>query len=1356
VIFKVNLSDFSYKANITFSTGQNGAAAAALDPVRHIAYFGTYSGQIVKIDLTTFQEMASLSPGLGSVASAAIDPQGGFAYFGTSSTPGNIIKIRLSDFSINQTLNLGRLGGASSAVIDPANGYGYFGTSGCGLGIFTPSPPTVIVKVRLSDLNLNKTEQLTIPATEKCIFSADIDPTGGFAYFIENGYSGNALIRIRLSDFSLAGPLSPGPANMVSSVVLDLARGVAYVGEGSAGFSTIRLSDYNQIGFVSAYSQSLRLLNQLAAALDETTGYAYFTASTFGNNFRTTGVIVRLSPASLPTNDFSLNPSPSTISFQEGSVGAAYIFADSNNYTGTISLTATVGSSYALNPTTTILTPSVDLIRNGENSSILAISAAIQDDIPTSTFVVTVTGTSGGMSREVSLYVTINRPPLPYELYVSPESFGFHPGSTYFPTVSIAIQTHNPNPFTGTINLTASINPLLPNGPQISVNPSTVNVPANWVAGYTGISWVFISTNSSTATGQYEIDVRANSVGVSQTAAFCLLIVSGGTSKFCVLSNPNRLAIGPGQSTTSTLTLYKTSGLINNTYLGKVNLSASVASGPSVNEITTTLSSAVFDLPYALPGPQKLESVLSATASPNALPGDYMIRITATNGTLAGSVDIPLTVETSPVQGIPGLLYGDWARYQISAALKSTSPSFPPIPGVSEYLNAYGASLRVAATIGNETAGLLSTGYINGTERVQSINGNTISESGSLFPWIIGSSITFNTTASRVFAGASRLATILDLTANNLGITATGSWTWDYKTGVLLDYRLTVQGTGPYGAVDASVHVSMIDTNLWKPTLPYFTLRPSTRFLTINEFTSTDTKITLNSTGSFSGPVTLTAQPLPSNPSLSLSINNSVILQSNRASNVTLTINSSTLGRFIILVNATDGAEFQFVLLGITVVHVAPITLAISVGPNPAMTGQTVTLSYRITSITTVTTLPRITIDWGDGTITTPDPSSTSDSHVYTFTQFSQSHTYTINVTATNSFGSASATTNETVNDRPPLLAITGLSSPAHPGQLVRLNFTATDPDGTVTATWVDWGDGSKPDLIFQETSSSMCPPLNPGLGIIGFCTIWPGELIFAQSQDPSTIVNGSIIVFRPYLSAPDYFVVHRVIKIIPPTGSQYNEYTFLTQGDANPLPDAWTLTASQIVAVYDYTLTPVTIPGGRYDTHSYPNLDKSLSQTYTIRLNATDDSGSHSYLTTTETINDLLPTAKIDSISDNQIAIGGTVHLTFSTSDSDGSVSSIRIDWGDGTIISLPGSATTSAHTYDSRGTFTISVSATDNSGSTSQPATSTVRVILLPPYNVSTILGLAPALFYGAIGAIIVAIALIASTLLKMRKKT
>ncbi len=73
---------------------------------------------------------------------------------------------------------------------------------------------------------------------------------------------------------------------------------------------------------------------------------------------------------------------------------------------------------------------------------------------------------------------------------------------------------------------------------------------------------------------------------------------------------------------------------------------------------------------------------------------------------------------------------------------------------------------------------------------------------------------------------------------------------------------------------------------------------------------------------------------------------------------------------------------------------------------------------------------------------------------------------------------------------------------------------------------------------------------------------------------------NGSIIVFRPYPSQPDFLVVHRVrqVNIVNQTGKGY---FFVTQGDnyvTNPGPDSWPgypngVPYSSVVGTYQYTI---------------------------------------------------------------------------------------------------------------------------------------------------------------------------------------
>ena len=450
---------------------------------------------------------------------------------------------------------------------------------------------------------------------------------------------------------------------------------------------------------------------------------------------------------------------------------------------------------------------------------------------------------------------------------------------------------------------------------------------------------------------------------------------------------------------------------------------------------------------------------------------------------------------------------------------------------------------------------------------------------------------------------------------------------------------------------------------------------------------------------------------------------------------------------------------FHPTMVGSLVVQdVPPLPLTIiGVSPNPAFTGTTVTLTYTVADPIALTGL---SIDWGDGTVTHPRITSTSDTHIYTMTRFTQSQTYTINVTATNSAGQTFATVIETVNDRATTLTITNLSpNPAKTGQSVDLNFTASDPDGTVEATWIDWGDGTLPDLILNETSSSMCQRLNPSLGLSS-CTLAPGDLLFSQPADPASIINGSIIIFQPYPATPYYLVAHRVIRIIQASDSSYNQITFWTKGDANNVMDPWNqpnggVPASQVVAVYRNSLPSPSPSSGRYDTHTYSSIADSLSKTFTIKVNATDNSGLASSQAQSETINDRPPVLNISTPSSSSTTIGQPITISFSSTDPDGAISSFTVNWGDGSSPdTLPASATSDTHSYNQAGSFKITVAATDNSGSTSAILSSplTIAAPSTPASPAATILGLASTEFCILTGIIVAAIA--AATFLVLKR--
>lgn len=107
------------------------------------------------------------------------------------------------------------------------------------------------------------------------------------------------------------------------------------------------------------------------------------------------------------------------------------------------------------------------------------------------------------------------------------------------------------------------------------------------------------------------------------------------------------------------------------------------------------------------------------------------------------------------------------------------------------------------------------------------------------------------------------------------------------------------------------------------------------------------------------------------------------------------------------------------------------------------------------------------------------------------------------------------------------------------------------------------------PYPILVVSSPSMCPVNN--------CVLPVGALVVIKGQDPSIITNQSIIIFRAEPSNPDFLVIHRVVAVVPPSQSQFNEVSFRTKGDANTADDSWTqygyIPGSWVVGVYQFTI---------------------------------------------------------------------------------------------------------------------------------------------------------------------------------------
>ena len=361
-----------------------------------------------------------------------------------------------------------------------------------------------------------------------------------------------------------------------------------------------------------------------------------------------------------------------------------------------------------------------------------------------------------------------------------------------------------------------------------------------------------------------------------------------------------------------------------------------------------------------------------------------------------------------------------------------------------------------------------------------------------------------------------------------------------------------------------------------------------------------------------------------------------------------------------------------------------PPTITVSSATSPVNTGQMVSLTFHASDADG--TISSLSVNWGDGTSVDVMPgTATSDSHIYTTTGSSPSKVYTITVTAIDNSGSTGQTlASVTVNDRPPIVSVTGVSpNPALAGQPVSVSFSTSDPDGTVSSIVVNWGDGSPSDSLAGTAASDTHTYASGGSFII--------SVTATDNSGSSSTGTISESVNAPLAPA----VTINNVSPNPASTGQAVTVTFTVSS---------TTSVSGVTVNWGDGATDSLAGSATSDIHFYTSTGNVQTRTFTIAVTATNAAGSGSAATNVS-VNDQPPTIALTGVSPNPANTGTTVTATFSSTDSDGTVSSISVNWGDGTSVhNLAGTATSDTHAYPVSGNFTITIVATDNSGSTSQ----------------------------------------------------
>ena len=416
-------------------------------------------------------------------------------------------------------------------------------------------------------------------------------------------------------------------------------------------------------------------------------------------------------------------------------------------------------------------------------------------------------------------------------------------------------------------------------------------------------------------------------------------------------------------------------------------------------------------------------------------------------------------------------------------------------------------------------------------------------------------------------------------------------------------------------------------------------------------------------------------------------------------------------GLFTVTITATDNSGSTGQGTGFETVQ-TPAVPTVTVNaptPNPAITGATVTVTFTVSSSTKVT---GITVNWGDGTA--PDNlggKTKSDTHTYVSTGSLMSQTFTITVTATNGAGPGSGATLETVNDQAPAITIGSVApNPAPTASVVTVGFTSFDPDGTVSSISVDWGDGTTPSSLPGTATSATHTYVNTGNAVSQTFTI----------TTTATDNSGSLGLATSSVTINDR---PPAVSTLSPSPNPVNTGQMVNITFSTTDPDG---TVTSITVNWGDGTTPTSLAGtATSSTHTYASTGPSASGSFTVAVAAVDNSGSTSSASTSEMVNDRPPGTTVSGVSPNPALIGQTVTVTFSATDPDGVISSFSVDWGDGTALDpLPGTATSDTHAYGSGGSFNITVTATDNSGSAGSGTISeTVSSPLAPTVNITSI---------------------------------
>jgi PKD repeat protein len=358
-----------------------------------------------------------------------------------------------------------------------------------------------------------------------------------------------------------------------------------------------------------------------------------------------------------------------------------------------------------------------------------------------------------------------------------------------------------------------------------------------------------------------------------------------------------------------------------------------------------------------------------------------------------------------------------------------------------------------------------------------------------------------------------------------------------------------------------------------------------------------------------------------------------------------------------------------------------------------------------------------------------------------------------------------------TITNQPPTaaLSITNsltkssvIGSVAAPASITASTATSTDPDGSIVASTINFGDGSAPvsgssashsygtagtytitgtvtdnlgataskSVAIVVSSSGNQPPI-AAISATPNSAYAPATISVsaAGSSDPDGTIASSVIGFGDGTSASGLTASHKfsaagiyvlTATIIDNSGASSTATTSVTVKApevivSTPAPGAFVPSQVHVIAS-GFSGSPVIamqiyVDGAIVYSVNSANLDRTItiaSGTHNLIIKGWDNAGRNFYKQLAVTINK--PPIAALTLSSGSILVGGSVTASASGStDLDGTIAGTVISFGDGSSAT----AASASHQYKIAGTYTVKATVTDNLGASS----STVSTVVVKP---------------------------------------